>query len=427
MPNYSREQRMPGFDLKKKLEDKSINKVPQTNPVLKKLVVSLINLFGHVLFLFRRNRLPKEVKKILFVSLNFNGDILFGSTLFSLVRAMYPDAELHIWIKSRAKHMMPGYPYFRKVILFNDIRTRKYDEEVNPSVSAKLNFFRELRKEKYDLAFDITGLFWTAFALFYSGVKYKAGYNFQGFGFFYNFETPAVQNGHLIDKHLSIVSDDPVFKNKLPSEIDEFRAPSFHIGGEAGSRIDNLLAENNISGNGRIIVLHTTAGWEAKKWEVSNFVELIKDIGANFQIFIIGGKEDSSNAEFISKKVDSKVYDVTGLLTMSESAELIRRAELFIGADSGPLYLAEAVGTPTLSLFGPTNPLFSAPRAAKHGYIYESLFCSAPVNLQNCKLLAGLNCRTLDCMKMITPLMVAAKAKQILESNKKFTAVHAKK
>lgn len=416
---------MPDFDLKKKLEEKSINKVPETNPVIKKLAVTFINFCGHMLFGFRRNRLPKEVKKILFVSLNFNGDILFGSTLFSLVKAIYPDAEFHIWIKSRAKHMMSGYPYFSKVIVFNDIRTRKYDEEINPSVSEKLNFFRELRKENYDLAFDITGLFWTAFALFYSGVKYKAGYNFQGFGFFYNFETPAVQNGHLIDKHLSLVLENPALKNVLPARIDRFKVPSFQIESEAGKKIDKLLAENNVNKEEQIIILHTTAGWEAKKWEASNYVELIKSLGANFRIFMIGGKEDSANADFISKNFERYVFSVTGLLTMSESAELIRRADLFIGADSGPLYLAEAVGTPTLSLFGPTNPLFSAPRGAKHEYMYESLFCSAPVDKQNCKLLAGLNCRTLDCMKMLKPSVVANRALVMMSKERNSSVQHA--
>ena len=427
MPNYSKELRMPGFDLKKKLEEKSINKVPQTNPVIKKFAVTLINLFGRLLFLFRRNRLPKEVNKILFVSLNFNGDILFGSTLFSLVRAIYPEAELHIWIKSRAKHMMAGYPYFSKVTVFNDIRTRKYDEDINPSISAKLNFFRELKKERYDLAFDITGLFWTAFALFYAGVKYKAGHNFQGFGFFYNFETPAVQNGHLIDKHLSLVLDNPAFSSMLPKQINVFKVPTFHIENEACKSIEKLLAEKNINGNDRFIILHTTAGWEAKKWEVSNYVELIKYLGTNYKIFIIGGREDSPNADFISKNVDVKVYDVTGSLSMSESAELIRRADLFIGADSGPLYLAEAVGTPTLSLFGPTNPLFSAPRGAKHKYVYETLFCSAPADMQNCKLLAGLNCRTLDCMKLIKASTVAERALEVIAGNKKSTAADAQR
>lgn len=417
---------MPGFNIKMKLEEKSIDRVSQMNPALKKLLVRLINSFGRLFFIFRRNKLPKHVRKILFVSLNFNGDVLFGSALFKLVRSIFPEAEFHIWIKSRTKHMMAGYPYFKKIWIFNDIRTRKYDEDINPSVSARLKFFRELKKERYDLAFDITGFFWTAFALFYAGVKYRAGYNFQGFGFFYNFETPAIQNSHLIDKHLCIVSENPAFKNMFAANIEAFKTPSFEIERAAAKRIDSLLSENNISDGAGFVVLHTTAGWEAKKWESANFIELINLLKDYTKIFIIGGKEDSANAKYISSNVNCKVYDVTGMLTMSESAELIRRAKLFIGADSGPLYLAEAVGTPTLSLFGPTNPLFSAPRGTMHAFMYEQLFCSAPVSMQNCMLQAGLNCRTIDCMKMIKASAVAEKAREILKSSYS-SAVHEEK
>lgn len=81
----------------------------------------------------------------------------------------------------------------------------------------------------------------------------------------------------------------------------------------------------------------------------------------------------------------------------------MRISDLFIGSDSGPLYIAEAVGTKTISLFGPTNPLFSAPRGKEHTCIYNKLFCSAEDNEQNCILIAGLNCKTIDCMKMIKP------------------------
>jgi ADP-heptose:LPS heptosyltransferase len=401
-------------ELEKRLEEKSVDKVRQTNPVLKKVLVKLINGIGSLLFLFQRNKLPREVKKILFVSLNFNGDILFGSTLFNLVRSMYPGAEFHIWIKSRTKHMLTGYPYFEKVFVFNEIRTRKYDEEIDPSLSVKLKFFKELRNEKYDMAFDITGLFWTAFGLFYSGVKYKAGYNFQGFGFFYNFETAAIQKGHLIDKHLSVVTGNKAFEDLIPQNLESFKKPSFEIDRSAAKKIDEILLNSGISKENKMLLLHTTAGWEAKKWDVTNFIELINGLDENIFIFIIGGKEDSATADIIKRGTDRVVHDLTGKLTIGESAELLSRASLFIGTDSGPLYLAEAVGTPTLSLFGPTNPLFSAPRGEKHSYLYEELFCSAPVDEQNCRLLAGLNCRTVDCMKLLKPAIVLSRVNELL-------------
>jgi ADP-heptose:LPS heptosyltransferase len=394
---------MQSSDIIQKLNEKSIKNVKRINPKLKKLLVTIINKTGKILFLLKRNKLPVSPEKILFVSLYFNGDILFQSALFSLVNKLYPEAELHIWVKSRTKEMMKGYPDITKVSVFNDVRTRRYDEDVKFNLSDKIKFFRELRQEKYDMIFDLTGLFWTAFAVFFASPGYSSGFNFQGFGFIYNFETESIYNGHLIDKHMNIILKNPLFKEKL-SHLDKIdTTPVYTISDESVENINELFKLHNITTDSKKIILHTTAGWAAKKWDIEKFISLIELLNHKFDIIIIGGPEDTDNAKIINYHIKSKIYNFTGKLSINESAEVIRRADFYIGADSGPLYLAEAVGTPTLSLFGPTNPLFSSPRGEKHTFIYKRLFCSADENEQNCKLMAGLNCRTIDCMKLISP------------------------
>ncbi len=395
---------MRSSELRAKLSAKSLKKVKTVNPVLKNILVAFINMCGRLLFMFKRKTLPCNVKKILFVSLYFNGDVLFHSAVFEFIRQIYPHAELQIWIKSRTEEVIKGYTYFTKVHVFDDIRTRRYNEEVRFDLSSKWKFFKTLRKEKFDLAFDLTGLFWTAVALFFAAPKYSSGFNFQGFGFIYNFEIDAIYNGHLIDKHINIIAKNPEFMKLITGFLESGRNPIYHIKPDSKKTVDDIIKDSSVlSGNKKVIVLHTTAGWDAKKWDLENFVQLIDLLGENYACLIIGGREDIENGRIIQSRVDSSVLDLTGKLSFDQSAEILRRADIFIGSDSGPLYLAEAVGAKTLSLFGPTNPLFSAPRGKKHSYIYKELFCSASKDEQNCKLLAGLNCRTHDCMKLIAP------------------------
>ncbi len=392
---------MQNFELEQKLKEKSIDEVKRVNPAVKKFIVTIINKTGKLFFLFKKNKLPGKTKKILFISLYFNGDVLFQSPLFELIKNLYPDAEAHIWIKSRTKALMDGYPYFEKVFIYNDIRTRRYDENINGSVRSKLQFFKKLKEEHYDLVFDLTGLFWTAAAIFKAKPKYSSGFNFHGFGFLYNFESNAITTGHLVDKNLDIVLKNPEFQilvNKL-NKVN--KDPSYFISEKSKHHIDSIFLEKGIQDNSKKIILHTTAGWKAKSWDVLDFLALTNEIDSNYDIFLVGGREDIENAKIIIEKTTKRVFDFTGVLSINESAEIIRRADYFIGADSGPLYIAEAVGTRTISLFGPTNPLFSAPRDEKHRYIYYELFCSADKKEQNCKLMAGLNCRTHDCMKEI--------------------------
>src|SRR4030095_2068878 len=119
----------------------------------------------------------------------------------------------------------------------------------------------------------------------------------------------------------------------------------------------------------------------------------------------IGADSDLKKLEEINSYLDGKEFDLkTRFLPLQfiQSAELIRRADLFIGSDSAPLHTAGAVGTPSIGIFGPTNPEFSRPLGAQHKIIYHRLFCYSSADTQYCTRNAGFTCPTIDCMKMIT-------------------------
>jgi ADP-heptose:LPS heptosyltransferase len=80
------------------------------------------------------------------------------------------------------------------------------------------------------------------------------------------------------------------------------------------------------------------------------------------------------------------------------SAELIRRAALFITGDTGPMHIAAAVGTPIVALLGPTMPQKTGPYATDAVVLRKQLHCS-PCLARQCPL-------KLDpppCMNEITP------------------------
>jgi heptosyltransferase-2 len=73
---------------------------------------------------------------------------------------------------------------------------------------------------------------------------------------------------------------------------------------------------------------------------------------------VIGGKDDAPLASEIVAAVGDRAIDATGRLSLLGSAELIRRCALLVTNDSSPQHLASAVGTPTVTVFGPTVPEF---------------------------------------------------------------------
>jgi heptosyltransferase-2 len=87
---------------------------------------------------------------------------------------------------------------------------------------------------------------------------------------------------------------------------------------------------------------------------------------------VVGGPGDREAAEaVVAACAPGRAVDATGRLSLLASAELIRRARLLVTNDSSPQHLASAVGTPTLTVFGPTVPAFGfgplAPGSATSG------------------------------------------------------------
>jgi heptosyltransferase-2 len=143
--------------------------------------------------------------------------------------------------------------------------------------------------------------------------------------------------------------------------------------------------------------------WATKRWPY--YTELACLLNGDARLAIVGGKDDAPIAAEIAAAASNRVVDATGKLSLLGSAELIRRCAILVTNDSAPQHLASAVGTPTITVFGPTVPEFGfgplAPRSKTVG-------------------VAGLECRPCDrhgpmrcplghwrCMRELTASVVA--------------------
>jgi ADP-heptose:LPS heptosyltransferase len=92
------------------------------------------------------------------------------------------------------------------------------------------------------------------------------------------------------------------------------------------------------------------------------------------------GEEPLAQEAIISARADGArtlAWDFVGKLSLWETACLLARAHAVVTVDSAPLHIAAYVGTPTISLFGPTDPARVAPRGSQHRVVQEELDCLA--------------------------------------------------
>lgn len=111
-----------------------------------------------------------------------------------------------------------------------------------------------------------------------------------------------------------------------------------------------------------VALIHPGSGGRRKCWPLPRFVELARRLRQRaIAVLLLLGPAEEDLAEWVRADPHCRQLAVVppGL---PELAGLLERADLFIGNDSGPGHLAAALGTPALSLFGPTDPLVWRPR-----------------------------------------------------------------
>ncbi len=114
-----------------------------------------------------------------------------------------------------------------------------------------------------------------------------------------------------------------------------------------------------------LVVLAPGSAWATKRWPY--YPELASRIAQRCRLAVVGSAADAGLARHIIDSAGAQgVVDATGKLSLLASADLIGRASLVVSNDSSPQHLASAMGTPTITIFGPTAPEFGFGPLAPH-------------------------------------------------------------
>ena len=265
---------------------------------------------------------------------------------------------------------------------------------------------RTLRARRpYDEAYLAQGSFRSGVLALMTGAKARIGFASSTGRVLYTKELPYRPEKHHAERlwslSMSECADPP-----SPGQTRPRLYPS-----DADRRsVDLLLRYSGVSDT-PFIALAPGSAWGTKRWPY--YVELARKLADDFRIAVIGSRGDQEIAREIKAAIPGgEVIDGTAGLSLLASAELIGRAQAIVTNDSAPQHLASAMGTPTLTIFGPTVPEFGfgplAERRATAGH--EGLPCR-PCHRhgpQRCPL------GHWRCMRELTPDLIANVLTEVL-------------
>ncbi len=310
-----------------------------------------------------------NIKRILVISGQGIGDILLFTPALYLLRKNFPEAKISVLITKKCKDIILGNPNVDDLILFD------YQERSN--LLYAIFFIFSIRRKKFDLSICAYPSGWRSALIGYlSGARIRVGQRLsflRRFHFVFTVNVEVRDIKHAVEMNLDLL-------RALELKVDQFPKKLFMPISEDDERFfEELKAKNNIKDDDLLIAIHpgVSEGGIHRAWPKQNFVALIDNLTDKFdaKIVLIGGPAENELIDGIYELAKKKPVKVSGV-SINSVAALLKNCTLFIGNNSGPMHVAASVGTPTVALFGDTDPRIHAPYGNKSVVVRKDLACS---------------------------------------------------
>ncbi|MBD3749081.1 MAG: glycosyltransferase family 9 protein [Sphingobacteriales bacterium] len=288
-----------------------------------------------------------EVQKILIFKLDAVGDMVYTTPVFRLLKQKYPAAEITLFCQESIKPLVQFDPHLHQIIA---------------------DF--SLLQKHYDLILDLRGNFKTLKYALLHPPKIRLDRGSVRFRNKLKGKHPheLITNSQIIASLLEIESRDLV--------------PRIYFSDEDEKQASDFLKENSIN---RFAILHVGANKALRKWPLDRFAALANFLKNEYQheIIFVGDDSDVDNIEVVQTQIGFKTFSVAGHFGWTAFAALAKKAQLFVGNESGPLHVAAAMDIPLVGLFGPGEPKVFYPCGEKSTFVHHVLPCN-PCNQLNC-------------------------------------------
>jgi heptosyltransferase II len=349
------------------------------------------------------------IKKILVIRRGAIGDVVMTTPLLQEIKKNFVCAKIDFLVEKWSREVVLNHPCVECV--------HTLDLMTHP--------IKQLKAEKYDIVFHLdTGIKGAIFSRLLRP-KILTGINafYRGFLFDYKMDRFIGDGVHERDSFLGTL-EAMGFKTQVKEALISLTA-------EEENFAKKFWQENHLSD--RIVMgifpgggMNPGTFMPLKRWGEEKYAALgLLFIKAGYKMLLFGSANDRPIAESVKNYIQHPdLIDICGKFSLRQIAALIQCCQVFISNDSGLMHISAAVKTPTISIFGPTDPSLLAPYGNKHFAFYATERCSPDysqiksIDCHPCyrQLIGDFNdcCKTKECMKKIDPSAVFQKAQEFL-------------
>jgi lipopolysaccharide heptosyltransferase II len=327
--------------------------------------------------------------KILILKPSSLGDVVQTIPVLRLLKLHLPGSEIFWWLASDLSPLLQPDPDLAGLIPFDRQRWRRpwnWNE-----LFASVQF---IRRQRFDWVIDLQGLARSGFVAWLANGRFTVGLDDPrefAAGFYDAIVPRPSPRTHAVDWYLTVLKllNVPIHWNFvwLPQRSEASR-----------SVLEKWAPENS-----RWVGISPGARWMNKRWPADYYARLVELLARDYSdlsFVVLGAKTDDAAGQMIARVAPKRCLNLAGETTLPELVEWIRRCELVVTNDSGPMHIAAALRKRVVSLFGPTDPRRTGPYFQTKRALQVSLPC-VPCLKSSCHYE-----KPYECLRALTPAVV---------------------
>ena len=320
--------------------------------------------------------------KILVRGTNWIGDAVMSVPALRELRRIFPGDQITLHTRTWADGLFRDAEFIDELVTFDKSKWKIKDVYDNSEF---------LRDDGYELAVLLPNSFESALTTFLTRIPRRFGYNKDMRGLLLTdpIAVPEWKNRrHEVFYYLNLVSE--IEKRLLGRDTVSQAVPdiTLEISDERKADASELLSAAGVDLSKKTVALGVgSTNSRAKRWPADRYAllndMLQSEMGVN--VVLVGSKDETDVAARVAESCGKPPINLTGKTDLGEAAAILSVVDLLISNDMGLAHIAPAVGTKTITIFGPTNPETTRPFAENAEVIRKKVECS-PCMLRDCPI-----------------------------------------
>jgi heptosyltransferase-2 len=339
----------------------------------------------------------KKIETIIIRMPNWLGDCIMATPVIQDVRAHFPEAKITLMCKEGMESLFLGNPAVNEIFTFTRPNTFLHRLEHHDVIE-------RLRQGHWDLGILLPNSFTSAWWFFRGNVKQRLGFRANGRTLLLtkSLSFPKERGKeHLVNTYKRILA---------PLDIPlSATTPELFVLEKEREAIEQLLTQYQIPKGSKIVGLNPTAAYgPAKCWPKERYHELAHRLiqeDPYCYVLVFGDLASADLCNHVASGLGTRGVNLAGRTSLRELISFIKRVDLFITNDSGPMHMAAALKTPLIAIFGSTSDVATGPY--QHGVVIHKHVSCSPCFKRVCPI-------DFRCMTRISVDEVYREARKIL-------------